>query len=154
MDFDGPSPDARVRTLTRGDLDRIVVMDAQHTGRRRQAWFEGRLGQALDDSDVRVSLGAEVDGTLVGAVLGQVQYGEYGVAEPVAVLDTILVDRAFSHQGVGTALVEHLARNLRALNIERIRTEVAWDQQHLLAFLAHHGFAPAQRLVLERPLGG
>ncbi len=154
MDIDGTATDTRIRTLKRGDLDRIVTMDAQHTGRRRQAWFEARLSRALDDSAVRVSLAAEVDGTLVGAVLGEVQYGEYGVAAPVAVLDTILVDRAFSGQGVGATLVEHLARNLRALNIERIRTEVAWDQQHLLTFLAHQGFSPAQRLVLERSIEG
>jgi GNAT superfamily N-acetyltransferase len=154
MDLDRTAPDTRIRTLSRGDLDRVVTMDAQHTGRRRLAWFEARLARALDASAVRVSLAAEVDGTLVGAVLGEVQYGEYGVAEPVAVLDTILVDRAFSGQGVGAALVEQLVRNLRGLNIERIRTEVAWDQQHLLSFLAHQGFSPAQRLVLERPITG
>ena len=153
MDFDGPSPDARIRTLTQGDLARLVAMDAEHTGRKRSTWFEARLARALSDSAVRVSLGAEVDGTLVGAVLGEVQYGEYGVAEPVAVLDTLLVDTAFAGQGIGAALLEHLVRNLRALNIERIRTEVAWDQQHILAFLAHSGFVPAQRLVLERELG-
>lgn len=150
MDFDGPSPDARIRTLTQSDLGRLVAMDAQHTGRKRSTWFEARLARALSESAVRVSLGAEVDGTLVGAVLGEVQYGEYGVAEPVAVLDTLLVDTAFVGQGIGATLLEHLVRNLRALNIERIRTEVAWDQQHILSFLAHSGFVPAQRLVLER----
>ncbi|MCK6506658.1 GNAT family N-acetyltransferase [Myxococcota bacterium] len=154
MDFDGPSPDARIRTLTAGDLDRLVAIDERHTGRRRATWFQARLSRALQDSAVRVSLGAEVDGTLVGAVLGEVQYGEYGVAEPVAVLDTLLVDPTFAGQGIGATLLEHLSRNLRALNIERIRTEVAWDQQHILAFLAHSGFVPAQRLVLEKGISG
>lgn len=154
MDFDGPSPDARIRTLTGGDLDRLVAMDEKHTGRRRAAWFQARLARALQDSAVRVSLGAEVDGTLVGAILGEVQYGEYGVAEPVAVLDTLLVDPAFAGQGISASLLEHLSRNLRALHIEKIRTEVAWDQQHILSFLARSGFAPAKRLVLEKDIGG
>lgn len=154
MDFDGPTPDARIRTLTQDDLGRLIAIDAQHTGRTRSTWFEGRLARALNTSDVRVSLGAEVDGTLVGAVIGEVQYGEYGVAEPVAVVDTILVDSRFGGQGIGAALMEHLARNLGALNIERIRTEVAWDQQHLLHFLGRSGFSLAQRLVLEREIGG
>ncbi|NOY27053.1 MAG: GNAT family N-acetyltransferase [Oligoflexia bacterium] len=154
MDFDRSSTDIRIRTLTQGDLARLVAMDAQHTGRTRSTWFEGRLSRALATSDVRVSLGAEIDGTLVGAVLGMVQYGEYGVAEPVAVVDTILVDQRYGGQHIGASLMEHLARNLTAFHIERIRTEVAWDQQHLLHFLGHSGFVLAQRLVLERELLG
>lgn len=150
MDIESGAPEPRIRNLIAGDLARLVAIDAQHTGRRRTAWYEGRLARALRDSGVRVSLGAEVDGTLVGAVLAEVQYGEYGVADPVAVLDTVLVDRAFTHQGVGAALMEHLTRNLRALHIEHIRTEVAWDQQGLMGFLARSGFEPAPRLVLVR----
>jgi len=153
MDFDGPDPNARIRTLNATDLGRLVAIDAQHTGRRRETWFSARLARALDDSAVRVSLGAEIDGTLVGAILGDVQYGEYGVAEPVAVLDTILVDTARSGQGIGKALIEHMFRNLGALNIEKVRTEVAWTDQGLLGFLAREGFTPAPRLVLERGLG-
>lgn len=152
MDFDGPSPDARIRTLISSDRDRLIDIDAAHTGRRRQEYFKGRLNRALAGSDVQVSLGAELDGRLIGAVLAQVQYGEYGMAEPVAVLDTILVDRAFAGKGVAAALLSHMVRNLRALGVERIRTEVAWDQQALLTFLAHSGFTPAPRFVLERSI--
>ncbi len=149
MDFDGPTPDARIRGLRAEDLDRLVELDAEHTGRQRREFFKGRLRRALEGSDVQVSLGAELDGRLIGAMLAQVQYGEYGVAEAVAVLDTVLVDRAFAGRGVAVALMAQLRRNLRALRVERIRTEVAWDQQALLGFLAHEGFQPAPRLVLE-----
>jgi predicted N-acetyltransferase YhbS len=140
-----------VRTLTRGDLDRLVRMDQAWVGRNRDHWLRGKLDRALH-SDVRISLGAESDGILVGAVLGEVRYGEYGQAEPVAVVDTFLVDPAFTRKGVGRALLESLERNLRALRIERIRTEVGWNEQTLVSFLAASGFTPAPRLVLERAL--
>ena len=90
-----------------------------------------------------------MDGCLVGAVLGSLHYGEFGQPEPIAVLDTILVDPGHARHGVGTALFDQLVKNLEALGIERLRTEVAWDEHDLNQFLGRRGFAPAPRLVLE-----
>jgi len=142
-----------VRLLTLADAPRLVRMDQAITGRNRTAWYEGKLKRALKESDLQVSLGAVVDGFLVGAVLGSLHYGEFGQPEPIAVLDTILVDPGFARRGVGSALLENLTRNLRALGIERLRTEVAWDEHDLGRFLGLQGFAPAPRLVLELRLG-
>jgi len=142
-----------VRLLTLADAPRLVRMDQAITGRNRTAWYEGKLKRALKESDLQVSLGAEVDGFLVGAVLGSLHYGEFGQPEPIAVLDTILVDPGFSRRGIGSALLESLTRNLRALGIERLRTEVAWDEHDLSRFLGLQGFVPAPRLVLELRLG-
>ena len=83
---------------------------------------------------------------------GLCNYGEYGQPEPLAVLDTILVDPEHRHHGVATLMHEQLVRNLRALRIERLRTEVAWNEQELLAFFHRMGFSPVPRLVLEADL--
>jgi GNAT superfamily N-acetyltransferase len=144
----------RVRLLTLGDAPRLVRMDQAITGRHRTGWYEGKLKRALAESDLKISLGAELDGILVGAVLGSLHYGEFGLPEPVAILDTILVDPAFARRGVGSALLDALAGNLRALGIGRLRTEVAWDEHDLNRFLGKQGFAPAPRLVLELLLSG
>lgn len=138
-----------VRTLHKGDLDRLVRIDERWVGRNRRLWLEGKLYRALE-SDVLVSLGADVEGMLVGAILGTVQYGEYGRPEPVATLDTLLVDPDYTRRGVGNAILAQLLKNLAALRIERVRTEISWNQQEILAFLAAEGFAPVPRLVLER----
>ncbi len=142
-----------VRLLTLADAPRLVRMDQAITGRNRTAWYEGKLKRALKESDLQISLGAEVEGFLVGAVLGSLHYGEFGQPEPIAVLDTILVDPGYARRGVGSALLENLTRNLRALGIERLRTEVAWDEHDLGQFLGLRGFVPAPRLVLELRLG-
>jgi GNAT superfamily N-acetyltransferase len=139
-----------VRTLAPGDLDRLVAMDRQITGRNRRVWYEGKLTRALAQADIRISLGAEARGLLVGGLLGSLQYGEFGCPEPTAILDTILVDRSFSGRGIGTAMLDQLLVNLRGLGIERLRTEVGWDEQDLVRFLGRRGFCPVPRLVLER----
>jgi GNAT superfamily N-acetyltransferase len=141
-----------VRTLTMADAPRLVRIDQAITGRNRQAWYAGKLERALAGSDIRISLGAERDGLLVGALLGSLQYGEFGAPEPVAVLDTVLVEPALRGQGIGDALMDQLVRNLGALGIGRIRTEVAWDEHELVRFLGRRGFVPAPRLVLELAL--
>jgi GNAT superfamily N-acetyltransferase len=139
-----------IRSLQSTDSQRLVAMDEQITERRRQAWYEGKLERALSQSDVQISLGAEKDGLLVGAVLGSVHYGEFGLPEPVAVLDTILVDREFSRQGIGRAMFEQFIKNLQGLRIEKVRTEVSWMERDLVAFFSKHGFEPLPRLVLEK----
>jgi predicted N-acetyltransferase YhbS len=144
--------DVVVRTLTAADGPRLVRIDQAITGRNRTAWYAGKLERALAGSDIRISLGAERDGVLVGAVMGSLQYGEFGQPEPVAVLDTVLVEPALRGQGIGDALLDQLARNLRALGIRRVRTEVGWDEHELNKFLGRRGFVPAPRLVLELAL--
>ena len=152
MDGEHDEADIVIRNLTLADLAALVRIDRQITGRSRQTWYEGKLQRALVASDVQISLGAERDGMLVGAMLGSLHYGEFGQPEPLAVLDTILVDREFARQGIASALLEQLVKNLRALRIERLRTEVAWDDHELVAFFKRKGFAPVPRLVLEADL--
>jgi predicted N-acetyltransferase YhbS len=140
-----------LRALKPSDGPRLVRMDERITGRNRSVWYERKLKRALEESDLNVSIGAEKDGVLVGAMLGSVQYGEFGVAEPVAVLETILVDERHQGRGIGTAMLEQFVRNLSGLGVERIRTEVGWSEA-LGVFLGLHGFDLAPRLVLERSL--
>ena len=85
------SDELTIRALRADDGARLVKMDEAASGRRREAFYEGRLHRALEESDVQVSLGAESDGTLVGAVLGTVQFGEFGQAGCHAVSNPIVV---------------------------------------------------------------
>ena len=141
-----------VRGLRPADLGRIVALDALITGRERRGYFEHKLATNLLDSSVEVSLGAEVDGILVGFLLARVWTGEFGATEPVAVLDTLGVQPAFQHRGIGAALLDQLATNLRGLEVAILRTEAAWNDFALLRFFHHHGFHPAARVCLDLAL--
>ena len=75
-----------VRVLTVDDLDAMVRIDKRIVGRTRRDYLEHKLEEATRDSSIMVSLGAEVDGNLSGFLMGRLYYGEFGVAEPVAIL--------------------------------------------------------------------
>jgi ribosomal protein S18 acetylase RimI-like enzyme len=84
--------------------------------------------------------------------MARVDFGEFGRAEPIAVLDTIGVAPDRARQRVGRALLEQLLLNLASLRAEQVVTEVALDQVPLLAFLGRTGFARSQRLAFEKAI--
>lgn len=160
-DFSGPEGDdfealsrdrVPVRSLREDDLDAIVGIDRKLTGRKRRDYFAAKLREALSETGVRISLVAEVDGRPAGYVMARVDYGEFGQAEPGAVIDTIGVDPGLGHHGIGTALLSQLLANLDSLRVERVHTNVAWNNFALLGFLERNGFTPAQQLVLSKAI--
>jgi len=138
-----------VRTMREGDLRAIAAIDRRVTGRDRFTYLKCKVAEALQQSDVRVSLIAERDGGPVGFIMARVDFGEFGRIEPTAVLDTIGVDPDYQALGVGRALLSQLLINLTTLRVEHIRTELDWRERDLLAFLDHCGFRPAQQLCFE-----
>lgn len=141
-----------VRPMASDDLRELVRIDRGITGRDRANYIAARVAEAMDDSAIRVSLTARRDGAIVGFVMARADLGDYGRAEPVAVVDTLGVDVGHSRRQVGRALLEQLFANLAALQIERVETQVASTQLPLLSFFQQNGFQPSQRLAFTRRL--
>lgn len=144
--------DVLVRQLRPDDLEAIVALDSKNTGRRREEYLKLKVSESLSDTGVRMSLAAERDGELAGFLLARVYYGEFGILEQVAVLDTFGVHPGHRGKGVGRALLRQLRNNLLGLGIPTLQTEVAWDDQELLSFFQHAGFWPAPRFCLDLDL--
>jgi ribosomal protein S18 acetylase RimI-like enzyme len=87
----------------------------------------------------------------VGFIMARVDFGEFGQVETTAVIDTIGVDPDYRNRGVGRALVSQLLVNLGTLRVEKVRTEVGWQDRDLLGYLDHSGFRPSQRLCFDKP---
>jgi predicted N-acetyltransferase YhbS len=141
-----------VGVLTEKDIEGIARIDRRHTGRDRRGYLCRSFEETLADSAVRVSLVARIDGAIAGFVMARVDYGDFGRAEPVAVIDTIGVDPLRGHQGVGRALLSQLFVNLAALGIERVETVVASGALELAGFFHAVGLRPAQRLAFSKSL--
>lgn len=141
-----------VRTLRPSDLEAVISLDAKHTGRRREEYFQLKLQQNLVETGIRVSLAAEESGCFCGFLLARVYYGEFGLLEPTAVLDTLGVHPDFRGRGAGAALLEQLRLNLRGLGVSRLQTQVSWSDVQLLTFFQHEGFHPAERFCLDLDL--
>lgn len=141
-----------VRSMAESDLRALVSIDRRITGRDRAAYFQRKLADALTESDVRVSLVAELDRVPVGFIMARVDLGEFGRVETTAVIDTLGVDPDYQNRGVGRALVSQLLSNLNTLRVETVRTEVDWQDRDLLGYLDRSGFRPSQQLCFDQPL--
>lgn len=142
-----------VRSMTEADVPAIVRVDRKITGRDRAVYLGRKAREVLVESAIRMSLVAELEGQVAGFLMARVDFGEFGRTEPTAVLDTIGVDPDYARRSVGHALLEQLLLNLGSLRVERVLTEVEWSQLGLLGFLQRNGFAPAQRIAFDKPIG-
>lgn len=150
-DFEALSRDrVPVRSMVEGDLAKIVSTDKKITGRDRTAFYKRKMSEVLKESGVRVSLVAEVGGEFAGFVMARVDFGAFGRTEPVAYIDTLGVNPAFSGRDVGRALMSQLLANLASLKVETVTTTTEWDNFGLLGFLKRCGFYPSQRLSFSR----
>lgn len=153
-DFEQLARDAaEVHSLGEADLDAVVRIDRRLTGRDRGEYMRHKFEEARNESALRISLVAQKGGTTAGYLMATADYGDFGRAEPVAVIDTIGVDPEFSHTGIGRALLSQLFINLGALRVERVESVVAKEHFDLLGFFYRAGFGPSQRLAFVKPIG-
>ena len=141
----------RIRPLVRDDLDAVVAVDQSVSGRVRRGFFTRRLDHARRDPAAFVGLAAEHDGRFAGFVLARIEEGEFGATARQASLDAIGVDPALGgRHGLGRALLDSLAADLRARGIGELATQVDWTDHRLIGFFSRTGFVLAPRIVLER----
>ncbi|MGA7326359.1 MAG: hypothetical protein WBX25_18210 [Rhodomicrobium sp.] len=139
-----------MRTLKSMDFTAVVTIDRRITGRDRTAYYRRKFEEVLNESGIRLSMIATDDETAAGFIMARVDYGEFGMTQSGAVMDTLGVDPDI--QGRETALLSVLLSNLESLRVESVRTEVPWNSYALLAFLAARGFRPSQWLNFVRAL--
>lgn len=137
-----------VRVMGPGDVPAVIAMDAREVGHPREAYLQEKVAACIEAPGINISLIAESDGIPVGFLIGQIFYGEFGIASPRAVLDTIGVHPDFRQMRVGRALVEQFRRNLAVLRVEAIDTLVEWRRHDLMAFFDALGFRPSRDVDL------
>jgi len=151
-DYSAPAarPIVHCRTLEHTDLERLVAIDRKLMGTARPGYFERKVEEVLEETGIRVSQVAELDGMVVGFIMARVDYGEFDRTELTAVIDTIGVDPDFAQHRAGRALLRQLLGNLATLRLERVQTQVGSEHFDVLGFLMHSGFVQSQTLAFSR----
>ena len=143
-----PPEDFKIRTLKKDDLNAIVEIDEKVLGENRRNYWEGKL-ELMNKKSSQVSLVGEINGNVVGFILGDISGWEFGVPETIGWIDTIGVDPAFQKRGLATALAHEVIKNLKALGVKTIYTLVSWNDWDLLQFFHAMGFTRGDMINLE-----
>ena len=89
----------KIRTLRKEDLDAIVEIDEKVLGENRKNYWERKLA-LMNYKSSQISLVAEVEGMVVGFILGDISGWEFGVPETIGWIDTIGVTPANRREGL------------------------------------------------------
>jgi ribosomal protein S18 acetylase RimI-like enzyme len=140
-----------VRPLNEMDIEAITRIDEKVTGLYRPDFWESRVAYYLR-RDPEASRVAEVDGEVVGFMLGDVRGGEFGLEETSGWIERFGVDPSQRGKGLGRQLFDELAEYFRLAGAQRLRTLVDSSQAETERFLRAMGFENSALTALERPL--
>lgn len=135
-----------IRPLTFGDLDAIVEIDRKVLGKARQDFWKKKI--ELPDARYPFSgLVAELEGKVIGLIMGEMSGWEFGVPETVGWISTVGVDPDYQHRGVARKLSEEFVRNLKGVGVSIVYTLVNWSDWDLLKFFRAMGFTRGGEMI-------
>ena len=142
----------RLRPLDELDIGGITRIDERITGIYRPEVWERRVGYYLrrdpDSSQV-----AEVDGRLVGFMLGDVRAGEFGIEQPSGWIERFGIDPDFRGRDLGRQLFERVVGHFRESGATAVRTMVDQRDEGVAGYLSAMGFRPSTLQALEMSIG-
>jgi len=144
----GPPENLKIRGLKKEDFEALVEIDEKVLGENRRDYWKRKL-ESTHNKSAEVSLVAEIEGRMVGFVLGDVSGWEFGVPDTIGWIDTVGIDPDYQKKGVASALANELIKNLKALGVKTIYTLVNWNDWDLLQFFRTMGFTRGDMLNLE-----
>jgi predicted N-acetyltransferase YhbS len=139
-----------MRVLKKGDLEGIVAIDTKITNQNRREYYARKIDTITDpERSINTSIVAELDGKVVGFIMGDVYFGEFGIPETSATIDTLGVDPSIQNKGLASELLDQFMMNMKAAGVNKVYTLVNWDDFALEKFCSRHKFVPSKRINLE-----
>jgi len=137
-----------IRTIVPSDLDRVVEIDIKVLGKPRPEYWEMKLELVKKRSQIS-SLVAELNGKVIGFIIGGASRWEYGVPENIGWIDTIGVDPDYQRKGIAKILFTEMTNKLKKLGVDTIITFVKRRDPILLNFFNSLGFQKGDMINLE-----
>ena len=135
-----------IRALSDKDLDAVVRIDKSIFGTERRRYWKRKI--VYSDIYPRPSFIAEIDGKVVGFILGFVSGWEFCIPDSVGWIDTVGVDPTYQRRGIGASLFCKLVEAFKCSGQEKmpetdqskpivegvnvINTLVSWDRWDLI----------------------
>ena len=138
----------RIRPMTSGDLEAVVAIDEKVLGEKRSDYWRRKIKVPERTSEVS-GLVAELEGKIVGFILGEVSGREFRAPGTIGWIDTIGIDPDYQRKGLASLLLEEMIKNFRERGVETIHTLVNWSSWDLLQFYKKAGFSRGDMINLE-----
>ena len=128
-----------------------VAIDERIGGVYRPEIWEQRVGYYLR-RDPGASQVAEIDGKVVGFMLGDLRAGEFGLEEPAGWLERFGIDPDHRGRDLGRLMFGAMVDHFRAGGARSVRTLVDRRDTQISGFLKALGLGPSPLEALELSL--
>lgn len=139
-----------IRPLRFTDLEAVCRIDYSLLGKKRDIYWETRLEKA--EASGLPSLAAEVDGTVIGFIIGSSSGREYGVPENVGWIDSIGVAGEWQDKGISQLLFQKIYEIFKTIGVDKIYVFVDWKKWDILKFFDKMGFRRGDMVNLRLSL--
>ena len=137
-----------IRPMESKDLDRIIEIDLMVLKKSRPEYWRMKVDLVNNHKHIS-SLVAELDGKVIGFVIGGASRWEYGVPENIGWIDTIGVDPEYQRMGAARLLFMEMTKNLKESGVNSINTFVTKRDWKMLKFFENLGFQRGDMVNLE-----
>jgi ribosomal protein S18 acetylase RimI-like enzyme len=139
--------------MTENDLEAILKIDEKIVKTSRLEYYQLKFERLFSSKDyLPTSFVAEDNGVVVGFLMGELYMGQFGILQEVASMDTIGIDPAYQHRGIGKKLMDEFIDHLRQIGVNKINTLVDWNDAGLIHFFSANQFSPSRTINLERSI--
>ncbi|MEM7354816.1 MAG: GNAT family N-acetyltransferase [Acidobacteriota bacterium] len=136
------TPEVQIRLLDTIDIGAVISIDEKITGNYHPEEWEQRIGYYLR-RDPEAALVAEIDGEVVGFMLGEIRSGEFGLMEPTGWIEVLGVDPERQGGQIGRRLASALLDHFKSEGAKSVRTLVDETMDDISGFFASLGFEPS-----------
>jgi ribosomal protein S18 acetylase RimI-like enzyme len=137
-----------IRKMLPKDLDRIIDIDIKVLEKPRVEYWKTKLELVGKRPEIS-ALVAQLDGRVIGFIIGGASRWEYGVPENIGWIDTIGVDPEYQRKGTAKTLFMEMAKDLKQKGVDTITTFVKRRDPMLLNFFNDLGFQKGDMINLE-----
>ena len=137
-----------IRLMEKEDIDYIVDIDTKVLGETRRDYWVTKIIRQAETRPRDASLVAEIDGKVIGFILGEVSGWEFKVPNNIGWIDTIGIDPDYQNRGIAKELANGLVDNLKLYGVDTLYTLVNWNDWDLLQFFHAMGFTRGDMINL------
>ncbi len=139
-----------IRRMQAADWEKIGSIYAAITQKTVQDEFK-RIVEKSTQSETDASFVAELDGVVVGYMIGSVLNGGFGIQKAVWIT-MFGVNPQCMGRGVGRTLANAIFEFSKSKGIKNLYTSVRWDSSDLLSFFKTLGFGRSEFINLTKVL--
>jgi len=141
-----------IRNALPNDFDIVIELDLFGAPEEKPTYWKGIFDRyVLGGRDDRIFLVAEIEGKVIGFIVGEVRAWEFG-SPPCGWVFALSVSPKMREMGVGEGMFKEMCQRLKKAGVTTVRTMVDRENKLTLSFFRSQGLRTGRYIELEKSI--